>query len=184
MNDYFDWLYEIVCYNNPYYHKLLRMLFEIDFYWSMDNDLNRADEGLSLREEFVNQYRCYNEDFDCDFFNNSCSVLEMLIALATKIDDELMWNPDKGDRTSVWFWEMIDNLGLGNLDDDEFISCFSNEVVEENLDIFMGRKYNTNGFGGLFPIQKCNKNLRKLDIWKQANVYFLKKYGVEEDFEG
>ena len=81
---------------------------------TIDNDINRADDGKHLRYEFASE-RSYSNYYPID--NRPCSVLEMLIALAIRINDEIMWNPDYGDKTAAWFWEMIDNLGLGNLDD-------------------------------------------------------------------
>ena len=42
-----------------------------------------------------------------------CSVLEMMIALSMRCEEQIMDDPDIGNRTGQWFWDMIDNLGLG-----------------------------------------------------------------------
>lgn len=45
--------------------------------------------------------------------NRPCSVLEMIIALAIRLEEHIMDDPDIGNRTGQWFWDMIVSLGLG-----------------------------------------------------------------------
>ena len=192
--DYFHWLCSIVHADDPQdsYIYLMEMLYQTEFYWIIDNDINRADDGKHLRYEFASE-RSYSNYYPID--NRPCSVLEMLIALAIRINDEIMWNPDYGDKTAAWFWEMIDNLGLGNLDD----YCFEGKklaknqrFVEDILDDFMSCRDGKYGKISLFPTknllhfsnqkctQKCNK-IKNREIWYQMMDYMLEKYGVEED---
>jgi hypothetical protein len=190
VNDYFHWLCSLVHADDPdeSYICLMEVLFEREFTWIIDMDENRAMDGLDLRKDFK-QERSYSNYLIFDAMN--CSVLETLIALSIRIDEEIMWNPDRGERYISWFWEMIDNLELGGFDDFHFDFGLDREVVEGRLDIFLDRKYDKNGVGSLFPMknllhfynQKCNKAVKsvtKYDIWHQMSMYFLSKYGVED----
>ena len=64
-------------------------------------DRNRALDGLALRDKYG-----YSGDPD----EEPCTVLEMLIALSLRIENQFMTNYDEGDRTSMWFWIMITNI--------------------------------------------------------------------------
>jgi hypothetical protein len=82
--DYFQWLCEIVRVNNnnTSYWILLRELHSREFIWTVANDDNRAKDGCDLRDEYIH-YKRYE---DCRCLDGPCSVLEMLIALARRID--------------------------------------------------------------------------------------------------
>ena len=49
-----------------------------------------------------------------------CSVLEMMVALAKRIDDDILYDYEIGTQTEKWFWMMIDSLGLSGMTDDSF----------------------------------------------------------------
>lgn len=180
VNVYFHLLCEIVHADDPQesYIYLMEVLFQTEYIWTIDNDVNRAEDGKHLRRKFFN---------DPDILDKPCTVLEMMIALAIRIDDEVMWNPDKGDRTAVWFWEMIDNLGLGELNDGLKFDKIES-IASRKLHIFMHRMYKNDGVGSLFPVKNLNLNLshvttfsNKTEVWYQMMLYMVNKYGVEDD---
>lgn len=78
-----------------------------------------------------------------------------------------MDNPLYGDRTSQWFWGMINNLGLNGMTD----RSYDAEYVERTVDRFLNRDYEPDGRGGLFRIRNCGKDLRKAEIWHQLCWY-------------
>lgn len=78
-----------------------------------------------------------------------------------------MSDPDLGDRTSEWFWHMLSNLGLSKMND----SDFDKERAEFIVYRFLNREYEPNGEGGLFVIEDCKDDLRRMEIWYQANMY-------------
>lgn len=162
------------------YNKLLAALYDIDFYSIVDNDDNRAVDGECLREEFANSSAAEYLD-PSPIFDRPCSVLEMMIALANRIDDEIMWNPDKGDRSSKWFWEMIRNLGLDDLDDRHFEEKDGYLKVRLVTGALLNRTYSTDGVGSMFPLPGCDKNMRDTEIWYQMNAYMLRNYGIEDE---
>ena len=78
-----------------------------------------------------------------------------------------MTDGNYGDRTGMWFWNMIVSLGLGGMDD----SRFDEKYVDVVLDRFMDRQYKRNGEGGLFTIDGIRKDMRDFEIWYQMCWY-------------
>ena len=101
-----------------------------------------------------------------------CSVLEMLIALAIGCENYIMYDPDEGDRTDIWFWGMIENLGLDALDDWAFNYEEFNAIIRRFLD----RKYDKDGYGGPFFIENFERDMRKLELWYQLNYYLKSRF--------
>ena len=181
-SDYFQWLCGIVHADDPdcSFYSLMRALFNQEFVYFVNNDDNRAADGVRLRYAFAVQ----TPYIDCScLYQKPCNVLEMMIALAGRIDEDIMWNPTEGDRTVVWFWEMIQNLGLDPYDDEHYAEPESYNRIVDIVDIFINRLYRPDGLGGLFPLKKTSEDQRNVEIWYQMNAYFLENYGVEEDLE-
>lgn len=171
---YFEWLYKLVCsnrYREPLsYRKLLLKLYHTEFTWTIDKDQNRANDGVSLRyDHFAREFDIDDHTID-DNLNFPCSVLEMMVALAIRCEQTIMDNPDYGNRTGQWFWDMIGNLGLGGMFDDIFDPVYVKEVV----DTFLQRQYSSDGVGGLFHINDCDEDLRDVEIWCQLCWYLDK----------
>ena len=167
---YFCWLVGLIgdSFIEENYRKLLHKLYFTDFYYELDYDKNRAADGLFLR-------RNYSQTSGLALPDRPCSVLEMMIALARNAENDIMHDPDFGDRTGHWFWVMLQNLGL---DQDDDLS-YNEGRVEQILDVFMHHRYAPNGqFGGMFPVRKCCRDLRKTDLWWQLNAYFEENYPV------
>ena len=167
--EYFDWLYELVCkqrYSNRIsYKKLLTHLHNTVFRYSILKDQNRAEDGICLRYRFTDEY--YSIKDAEKYLKGPCSVLEMMVALAVRCEENIMDDPNIGDRTGQWFWEMIGNLGLGSMNDTRFDIIYVDEVISKFLD----RKYSPDGRGGLFTIKNCDCDLRKVEIWYQLCWY-------------
>lgn len=165
---YFAWMRELVAApRRKRYTKLLRYLFDTEFYYSIPMDGNRAEDGISLRYHFGTENRVSSAEVSARLDIYPCSVLEMMVALAQRLEDDIMNDYELGDRTGVWFWQMIENLGLDFADD----SGFDISRVEEIICRFLDRRYRYDGKGGLFYIPKPRKDLRSTEIWYQANWY-------------
>ena len=161
---YFDWLvYQI----SPDYHmrerysELLFALYSTEFFWALPRDINRAKDGLDLRRQYEQE-----TGEGADVFG-PCTCLEMMIALAIRCENELMYDPDFGDRTDQWFWIMIDNLGLDQFENDEF----DKDEVDYILNRFMNREYGIHGEFCMFPGTESVKNLKKMELAYQINYY-------------
>lgn len=167
-NVYFDWLYDIACDGKKKsYTKLLRTLHSIDFTYSIPMDGNRAAEGEDLRYRFGWE-EGYEDAEIAKFLDiRPCSMLEMMVGLSIHFEEQIMRDPAFGDRTSVWFWEMITNLGLSSMSDDHF----NPTRVENAISICLNREYKPDGTGGLFKIEGCLTDLREVEIWYQGCWY-------------
>jgi hypothetical protein len=167
-NEYFEWMYQLV-YNNRRlsYRKLLSYLHNVEFIYIIGMDGNRAEDGIDLRYRFGYEQGYDSQTISTFLDNRPCSVLEMLIALAIRCEEHIMDDPDIGNRTGQWFWNMIINLGLGSMDD----SKFDENYVEDVVSRFLDRKYKRNGEGGLFTVEHFKNDLRTVEIWYQMCWY-------------
>lgn len=164
-DQYFEWLYDLVC-DGRYskensYRKLLMHLHNTEFVYFIPKDENRAMDGIDLREVFAGE-----QDADL-YLGGPCSVLEMMIALAIRCEDDYMDDARVGNRTKQWFWKMISSLGLGSMLDERYDKLYVMDVVERFLD----REYDPDGRGGLFTIDDCDCDLRDVEIWTQLCWY-------------
>lgn len=170
-DEYFEWMYQLV-YDEQYwkglsYYKLLNRLHNIDFLYILPMDGNRAEDGINLRYRFGYE-KSYEDSMIAAYLDNRpCSVLEMIIALAFRCEEQIMNDPDAGNRTGQWFRDMISNLGLDSMSDDRFDIEYTDDVIFR----FMGREYKRNGEGGLFTVERCGCDMRSVEIWYQMNWY-------------
>lgn len=169
--NYLDWMYQLVCTMSSSdrlsYHKLFNFLYDIEFTYSIDMDANRADDGVALRYRFGYEQE-YNESTIRDYLNTRpCSVLEMLIALSIRCEDHIMSDPEIGNRTGQWFWNMMRNLGLVAMNDINFDESHVGYVVQR----FLHRDYTRTGDGGLFTVEHPRNDMRKVEIWYQMCWY-------------
>lgn len=170
INDvYFEWLFNLVC-GNRYskhisYEKLLTHLRNKEFRYVIDRDENRAEDGIDLRYRFAYEHAGI-EDAEM-YISGPCSVLEMMIALAIRCEEDIMDDSSLGNRTAQWFWSMITSLGLGPMTDNRY----NERIVEDILEQFLDRNYEPDGRGGLFTIRDCDCDLRTVEIWHQLCWY-------------
>jgi len=166
-NEYFEWMHDLVCGDRHSksisYRKLLTRLHNTIFRYSVPMDANRAENGEHLRYRYALRHRVDERDLDI----GECTVLEMMIALAIRCEEEIMDDPEVGDRTAQWFWGMVTSLGLGGMTDD----VYDRREVDYILQRFMDREYEPDGRGGLFRIRNCRTDLRDVEIWYQMLWY-------------
>lgn len=176
--EYLDWMYDIVCDDrystNLGYRKLFAYLYSIEFTYTMPMDGNRYEDGINLRYRFAQE-----QDIDYNMVasyldQTPCSVLEMMIALSLRCEEQIMDDDTYGNRVGQWFWEMIVNLGLGGMTDEEFDPLY----VQHRLHIFLNRTYDKDGHGGLFQTVDLTKDMRTTEIWYQMHCHLI------EVFEG
>ena len=172
VKDYILWLSNIVDISSKDdeggYYFLIKALYKKEFYWVNDMDENRSDEGKELRVIFSDE--C---GFDCipDEINGACSVLEMMIGLAKRWNQEVS-ESDNEDNSDLYFWTMIKNLGLEGCTDDKF----DQELVREKLDILLDRDYSDDGKGSLFPLKKSKESQKNIELWYQLQNYLIENY--------
>lgn len=166
--EYFNWLYGRMCRNrfadDISYEELFAYLHSVEFVYHNKFDQNRASDGIDLRY----RYALIREEHGMERrLTGPCSVLEMIVALAIRCEENIMDDPSYGDRTAQWFWGMLVSLGIGSMDN----ARFDRDYVQFVIDRFHHRKYEPNGKGGLFTIKNCSRDLRKVEIWTQMCWY-------------
>jgi len=177
IDDYYQWLCELVDiegHNNTSYWLLAKELFKYPFHWNIPHDHNREVDGLELRGIFLD----YNEydTYDIDDIPGECSILEMIIALSKRAEGLTEVN------MLGWFWEIMENLSFDQLPDEYMYDHSDSEdpvwYIHKTLDRLVRRKYRSNGVGGMFPLEKTNKDQREVEIWYQMHAYMNENYPV------
>ena len=171
LNEYFEWMIRLVC-DGKYsrglsWRQLFRLLHETEFIYILEMDGNRADDGIDLRYRFAFDSGYNERTIDEVMSDEPCSILEMMVALAQRCEEHITDDPDSGNRTGKWFFEMIESLGLLDMDD----SHFEKIIAADILDCFMRREYRSDGRGGLFTISDSEHDMREAEIWYQMNWY-------------
>lgn len=161
-NAYFEWLINLVWDEEHFvdisYRRLLMHLHNTEFTWLIDMDANRAQYGIDLRHRFTDR----PSERAC-LAGSPCSVLEMMVALALQCEETITTNPEGVDQTHIWFWEMIDTLGLS----DQFDKRYNKKYVNDVMRTFLQREYSPDGQGGLFFIKNPKQDVSKVEIWYQ-----------------
>lgn len=184
---YFEWL--VIQISSPedgfdyeywmtHYRLLLRHLYLTSFVWTIERDENRAFDGIELREEFTDEtgddtyLECCGRD--------DCSMLEMMVALARRIEADIMYQNHKGDRTYFWFYQMLINAGFDEFDESKRTVNF--DCYDDYIDVILNHRYAPDGAnGGLFQVDYIpERDFRETELWYQMQIWIRKYY----DFEG
>lgn len=173
---YLEWLYEQVAV--PDFHdkdltwwKLLKILYRKEFFWDevhIPNDENRAADGIALRGKFL--MRNDISSADPEWLEMGCSVLEMMIALAQRIEFKV----DSG-QAYFWFWTMIGNVGLIGYSDERRFTKRLLERIDNILEDIINRNYEPSGLGGFFPLRYTRYDQRDRELWYQMNEFVLEQ---------
>lgn len=186
--EYFNWLcnqVEIGDHKGRSYFILAKLLHEKEFYAVLPLDENRIEDGKQMRRDWFTQVELVRGIFDkdeerlkypLDSLDGPCSVFEMLVCFAKRIEEDIMDDSAHGDRTAVWFWEMIDNLGLSICSDD-IIDLEMQDKINYVIHRVLDRSYSRDGKGGLWPLPGYStKDQRKVELWYQMANYISNKY--------
>lgn len=167
--DYFSWICSIVCRKHKNFQRLMAVLYDTDFVYILPMDANRAADGVDLRYRFGTERSYPKSVIESRLDIRECSVLEMMVALAIRCEEHIMSDPDIGNRTEKWFWNMVESLGLGFMTDDGF----DERHIKKVLNRFLKREYKRDGEGGLFRLKRSSQktDLRNVEIWYQMMSY-------------
>ena len=161
VNNYYDFLMNLVGANPDTY--LFRYLYKVNYIWTIPLDKNRAQDGIDLRCLYANLYHLSADEYNVIFGNEPCSVLEMLIAFAIRIENDFMASAE-GDRTSTWFEMMIRNL-FG--DSDDLKTKNSRGKIDHALLAFFNHEISP------FPIPEMQ--ISNMQLWDQLNYWLMKE---------
>lgn len=166
---YFEWLYSQVAnpdLRNKYrsHWSLAKQLHKKEFVWIVPNDDNRVADGKDLRRYFVDEVGGgYPSQ---EWFEQGCSMLEMLIALSHRLAFET------DDEPRIWFWHLIATLDLEQYNDRDY-NEEAERRIDEALERVIWRTYAPDGRGGLFPLRDPKEDQRKVELWYQLSAYLL-----------
>lgn len=168
-DEYFEWIIQVTL--GKTHRSLLEHLHEIEFYALHPLDQNRLEDGLYLKYRYCEIAYIPRSTAEKVLGMKKCSVLEMMLALAFKIEDSIMEDCEFGDRTALWFWTMIRNLGLYELDDKHYDEK-AEEKINKAVETMMDRTYDRDGSNGaLFLVKGANRDFRKTEIWYQMCLF-------------
>lgn len=176
-NGYFRWLKDKIDAPNEY-GMLLSTLHRIPYVYFIGNDSNRAVDGMDLRYSFMSDNNLMNTDYIYNVFKKPCSFFEMCIGLSDRMDF-MLYRPAEGSRAHLFFWEMMDNLGLKSYTNANISSGkLSTDDIFRIVDMVNMRTYGFDGKGGLFPLQHTMSDQRDIELWDQMSEYVNEKYMV------
>lgn len=142
-------------------------LHNIPFTYVLERDDNREEDGCDLRNEY-NIPGEFSVEVKEAFFAHWCSVFEMLVGLAIRVDDEIIGDPAE-EHPEDFFIEMLENLGIAD-------GRLKENYIYLMVDRWLKRKFDKDGRGSPFPVHHDHRDQRKLEIWDQMNAYISENY--------
>lgn len=171
--EYFRWLCDQMNANEGYL-LLAKDLHEMEFLANVPHDENRAEDGIALRFEFFELY----PEFEGEALDGPCSMLEMLVALARRMNFILMDSDRPKELSARYFWVMIENAGLLPFSDEKYVALGGYYRVEEILWKINDRNYDPDGQGGYFPLRNPAEDQRTVELWYQMHAYINENYAT------
>lgn len=146
------------------YYDLCTYLNAIPFLYDPHfiTDRNRLEDGLELRSLYF-----HDTGKSSGMEPNEASVLEVMVALAIRIDRDIMGEPGTSDP-GKWLVTMFENLGLD--------ASMHESEVRGKITAWLYRQYGRDGQGSLFPLRKKSIDQRGITIWDQMNEYMVENY--------
>lgn len=165
------------------YHLLIRELYKTTFIWSEETpelamDINRAKDGLYLRERFDYETGLTISEY-FEEIGKDCSVLEMMIALAIRIENDIMG--EGKDLYGRWFWHMIKNIRLAKMDDYSFDEVKVRGILRDLLYRDVTKRVKTFFFNCHSP-EKTVTFWAGMQIWDQMGCWINEKFGKKMGF--
>lgn len=175
---YEDWLLKKIGLGEPEpdsfrraYSKLLMDLHFIEFTYIIEKDKNRAEDGIYLRNEFLE-----SNQPETISMANPCSVLEMLVALALRMSTEYIGTEE---RIDYIFVNLLENLCLLDFSNKYYHSSTFGDVATIVFS-WLDRKFSPSGKGSIFPLEYDRvikyPDQRNIEIWEQMQCYINDKY--------
>lgn len=180
MNEYLEWLYYDIL-NGPdsrfkAYRSLFTALLGIPYRYTHRMDKNRFKDGLELRETYCREFGVIFDEICVDFDeyginfagfeackDGECSVFEMFVAFAYRIEKDIM-APMEGDFDCFrWFWGFIEALELDEFDENSFDEGWIYRIIDEFLE---GEHCIFDGFEG-------DREFGELQLWDQMNEFLV-----------
>lgn len=165
---YYHWLMDIVGHAKAEaYSYLIRVLHDTPYTYISHSDSNRYYDGIDLRYRYGQYHEMSDPEVAASLDISPCSMLEMMVALALRLEEQFLTDPERGDRTALWFWNMIASLGLSGMTN----SNFNRAYIDKTIYSLLHRGYRPNGLGSLFMVPNNGSIVERFDIWEQAMIW-------------
>ena len=155
------------------YIDILHELFTTPFIWKVADDANRARDGIALRDRFE------DESGEHLYMNRGCSMLEMMVALAVRMEDDILFDPDFGDRTAVWFWDMMEDSGLIFYDLDHFSVPLGQKCPKK----WSKNPLKNFDYGTLFRSKSGQNGPKVVSLWYKMNEKVKEMLNLDQFYE-
>jgi len=171
---YFDWLFDLIKNKNSQDLKeFISDLHHLGFYCIVPNDDNRIQDAFELRKRYLIDFP--NGKVPERKSSLSCSMLELLIALAERMDF-ILNDGNNTNRIHWWFWLFIDNLKLQKYTSYDADKERKKEINQGIIRKLVEREYSGDGNGGIFPLNYPYRNQQRLELWYQMMDYINENY--------
>ena len=154
-SDYYIWLTDGM--EDLDQEGLLSFLFHVEYTYLIPNDRHRELDGLNLRREYCEEEEVRGEPMDYI----PCSVLEMMLALAKRIEVDVLDEPNLN-----LFYRMLDNLSLTSTRSDQW---------ESIIFLWLERRFSREGVGSPFPLNRSYCDERREELWSQC-MHWLEEF--------
>lgn len=182
MTEYYNWLCERMSINprENGIESVCSMLMVSPFVAVLKDDENLIESALYLRRTFV---RGCDQEQKREFYHSlkDCSVLEIMSVLLEKMSYMLLENPLASSDQGALFFELLDNLELGWINDRSFSANpdVCSEYIEDAVSIFVNRDYDDDGQnGGMFPLENPRSDAREMGLYQQMDEYLIERYDM------
>lgn len=177
-DQYFEWIIHKIRLSSRY-SDLIKHLYNTPFIAILFEDNNRISDGLDLVYRFAYEANIEYSEID-EYFTHPrvCSVLELMLALAIKMEDGFLFGAFEGSKDCTWRWFsiMIHSLRLDGFTNE----YYDFDKVDYILNTFINRKYSPDGHGGLFVLDNCDCDLTQMGLYEQMcqySNYLLERQG-------
>lgn len=179
INAYFEWIYDWATHDRVpdslACRKMMHRFFEAEFFYTVKWDENRERDGKGLRFRFAqitdlsSKMRLSPSGLASyiDRVMGYCSLLEVMVVLSCRMEEDYMDNPQLGYRAPGWFCDMTLSMGLGRVPD----IWYEQDRVDKAIYVTLNRLYKPNGQGGLFHIRNADRDMRDVELWGQMLEY-------------
>ena len=172
---YVAWLKNQAMGQDRSYDELLNFLYEKTYFFTLRMDENRAEDGIELR--YIYEMENGIDDESGLDPGRDCSMLEMMVGLARRCENQIMVDMEEGAQPERWFRVMLTNLGLISQTNDNFDEGKADYITDR----FLAHQYSYHGDGSLFSVCNPRHDMRTTDLWYQAMWYLTENYGDEEE---
>lgn len=180
MSEYYNWLCDKMAFDPRDFEmeSVCSQLMVSPFVATIKEDENLIESALYLRRTFI---RGYGTEDKRGFYRSlgPCSVLEVICVLLEKMSYSLLGNPLASSDQGALFLELMDNLGLGWINDRAYSHSPEEctDYIEDVVSTLIGRTYDYDGEnGGMFPLENPKSDVRNLGLYQQLDEYLIERY--------